>query len=212
VTRRDPRATRRLILEIGQEEVYLHGFQAASLDGILRRAGVTKGAFFHHFPTKTEFGYAIVEEILAGMIAAQWVGPLQSSADPLGTIAVEFERGAEVLSSQRPILGCPLNNLAQEMNPLDDGFRTRTSAVFDLWRTTFGHAIDRAQHSGVVRTAIEPADAAYALVAQIEGTLSMARNSQDPADLRAGARGLRRHLDSMRAGLPEPAPVEQMGF
>ncbi|HLK76465.1 MAG TPA: hypothetical protein VKU77_22785 [Streptosporangiaceae bacterium] len=50
---------------------------------------------------------------------------------------MEFERGAEILSRQRPILGCPLNNLVQEMNPLDDGFRTRTSAVFDLWRTTW---------------------------------------------------------------------------
>ena len=184
---RDPRATRQLILEIGQEEVYLRGFQAASLDGILRRAGVTKGAFFHHFPTKTVFGYAIVEEILAGMISAQWVGPLQSAADPLETIAVEFERGAQILSRQRPILGCPLNNLAQEMNPLDDGFRARTSAVFDLWRDTFSNAIDRGQHTGVLQGNITPADAAYALVAQIEGTLSLARNSQDPADLQAGA-------------------------
>ena len=50
----------------------------------------------------------------------------------------------------------------------------------------------------MVRPAIEPADSAYALVAQIEGTLSLARNSQDPADLPVGARGLRRHLDSMR--------------
>ena len=39
------------------------------------------------------------------------------AADPLEVIAAEFERGAEVLSRQRPILGCPLNNLAQEMNP-----------------------------------------------------------------------------------------------
>ena len=29
--------------------------------------------------------------------------------------------------AQQPILGCPLNNLAQEMNPLDAGFQTRTT-------------------------------------------------------------------------------------
>jgi TetR/AcrR family transcriptional regulator, transcriptional repressor for nem operon len=197
---RDPEATRRLILEIGQEQVYLHGFQGASLGHILSLAGVTKGAFFHHFPTKLEFGYSIVEEILAGMIIAQWVVPLRSSADPLETIAVEFERGADVLRQRRPILGCPLNNLAQEMNPLDDGFRVRTSTIFDLWRNTFRDALDRGQQSGIVRAGIETADAAHALVAQIEGTLSLARNSQDPEDLTAGARGLRRHLESMRAG------------
>jgi TetR/AcrR family transcriptional regulator, transcriptional repressor for nem operon len=197
---RDPKATRRLILEAGQQEVYLHGFQAVSVDGILKHAGVTKGAFFHHFPTKTAFGYCIVDEVLAGMIAGQWVGPLQSAADPLETIAAEFERGVGFLRTQRPILGCPLNNLAQEMNPLDDGFRARTSAVFALWRATFAGAIGAGQQAGVVRGGIDAADTAYALVAQIEGTLSLARNSQDPADLMTGARGLRHYLAAMRAG------------
>jgi len=36
-------------------------------------------------------------------------------------------------------------------------------------------------------------------VAQIKGTLSLARNSQDTATLDMGARGLRRYLDSLRA-------------
>jgi TetR/AcrR family transcriptional regulator, transcriptional repressor for nem operon len=200
VATRDPMATRRLILETGQQEVYLRGFQSASLDSILRQAGVTKGAFFHHFPSKTEFGYCLVDEVLAAMIAAQWAGPLESAADPLETIAAEFERGAQILSRQRPILGCPLNNLAQEMNPLDAGFRSRTSAVFDGWRATFRAALDRGQASGVVHGEVDTADAAYALVAQIEGTLSMARNSGEPADLVTGARGLRRTLAAMRAG------------
>jgi TetR/AcrR family transcriptional regulator, transcriptional repressor for nem operon len=199
VVTRDPTATRRLILEVGQQEVYLHGFQGAPVDGILSRAGVTKGAFFHHFASKTDFGYCLVDEVLAGMIAAQWVVPLRSAADPLETIALEFERGVEVLRAQRPILGCPLNNLAQEMNPLDEGFRARTSAVFDLWRATFADAIGRGQRAGVVGRGIDAPDAAHALVAQIEGTLSLARNSQDPADLAIGARGLRRHLESMQA-------------
>jgi TetR/AcrR family transcriptional regulator, transcriptional repressor for nem operon len=175
-------------------------FQAASLDSILRLAGVTKGAFFHHFPSKTEFGYCLVDEVLAAMIAAQWAGPLRSAADPLETIAAEFERGADVLSRQRPILGCPLNNLAQEMNPLDPGFRSRTSAVFDGWRAIFQAALDRGKVSGVVRGDVDTADAAYVLVAQIEGTLSMARNSGEPADLVIGARGLRRTLTAMRRG------------
>ena len=46
---------------------------------------------------------------------------------------------------------------------------------------------------------VDAADAAHALVAQIEGTLSLARNSQDPEMLTTGARSLRRYLESMRA-------------
>jgi AcrR family transcriptional regulator len=203
VPERDAVATRQRLLTVGQEEVYLHGFQAATIETILRRAGVTKGAFFHHFPSKAAFGYSLVDEVLAAMITAQWVLPLQDSPDPLETIAVEFERGIEMLQRQRPILGCPLNNLAQEMNPLDDGFRLRTSALFDMWRNSFNRALHRAQASGIALARVDAGDAAHTLVAQIEGTLSLARNSQDAATLTVGGRSLRRYLDSMRASTPD---------
>jgi AcrR family transcriptional regulator len=201
---RDPVATRHHLLTAGQQEVYLHGFQGASLEAILARAAATKGAFFHHFPSKAEFGYAMVDEILAAMITAQWVEPLVGTADPLDTIAAEFDRGVDVLRVQRPILGCPLNNLAQEMNPLDEGFRTRTQAVFTTWHTSFRDALERAQQHGIVRPDLDVPDAAHALVAQIEGTLSLARNSQDPDGLTSGSRSLRRFLESMRTAASTP--------
>jgi TetR/AcrR family transcriptional regulator, transcriptional repressor for nem operon len=194
-----PKDTRRRLLEVGQEEVYLHGFQAASLGAILARAGVTKGAFFHYFASKTDFGYSLIDEVLAGMIAAQWVTPLADTEDVLETIAVEFERGIEVLRAQRPILGCPLNNLAQEMNPLDAGFLERTTRVFETWRESYATSLLHAQRQGSVALNVDANDAAYALVAQIEGILSLARNSQDPNTLAVGARGLRHNLAALRA-------------
>lgn len=195
---RDPYATRRRLLEVGQQEIYLHGFQGASLESILNRADATKGAFFHHFPSKAQFGYAVVDEIIAELIAAQWVVPLADAADPLATIATEFARGAAALRAQRPILGCPLNNLAQEMSPLDEGFRQRTAAVFERWRVSYRDSFEQAKSTGIMAPGIDCEDAAHALVAQIEGTLSLARNSQDPATLDTGARSLRRHLESLR--------------
>jgi hypothetical protein len=141
----------------------------------------------------------VVDEVIAEMIAAQWVYPLRDTADVLATIASEFERGAKVLRRQRPILGCPLNNLAQEMNPLDEGFRERTQAVFEAWRLSYVDALNRGKKSGVVARATNSRYAAHALVAQIEGTLSLARNSQDPDTLLTGSRSLRHYLESMRA-------------
>jgi TetR/AcrR family transcriptional regulator, transcriptional repressor for nem operon len=192
-------STRQRLLTVGQHEAYLHGFQAVSIDRIVKLAGVTKGAFFHHFPSKSHFGYALVEEVIAGMIAAQWVHPLEDSPDVLETIAHEFEKGVEVLRVQQPILGCPLNNLAQEMNPLDPGFRDRTTAVFAMWRASYERALERAKAVGLLRRDIQTADVAQTLVAQIEGTLSLARNSQDPKTLITGARGLRNYMDSLRS-------------
>ena len=44
---------------------------------------------------------------------------------------------------------------------------------------------------------LDTASAAHALVAQIDGILSLARNSQDPADPAVGARGRHGLLESM---------------
>lgn len=55
---RDKDVTRARLLQAGFEEVYGHGFQAASTDRILERLDLTKGAFFHHFSSKQAFGYA----------------------------------------------------------------------------------------------------------------------------------------------------------
>ena len=195
---RDKALTRARLLSAGFEEVYEHGFQGASIDRILDRLEVTKGAFFHHFPNKTAFGYALVEETIASMIRAQWVDTLAASDDPLTSIANAFEAGVRVLETAPLNLGCPLNNLAQEMSPLDEGFRVRTRQVFELWMQTFELALRRGQGQGSVSPAIDPHSVAFALVAEIEGILSLSRNSQDRRVLRLGLRNLKRHLETLR--------------
>ena len=196
---RDPERTRARLLAAGFEEVYQRGFQAASVDDVLRRVRVTKGAFFHHFASKLEFGYAVVDEVIADMIRAQWVTPLSTTVDPLTTIGDAFETGARELSKAPVNLGCPLNNLAQEMSPLDDGFRVRTQRVFELWMQTYEMALRRGQDNGTVSTSVDARGEAFALVAEIEGILSLARNSQDRRALAIGAENLRRRLYALRA-------------
>lgn len=196
---RDKEETRARLLAAGFDEVYRRGFQAASIDDVLRRLRLTKGAFFHHFPTKQAFGYALVDEVIAGMIRAQWVDTLAAASDPLTAIGDAFETGVRVLEASDVNLGCPLNNLAQEMSPLDDGFRLRTQQVFSLWMTTYELALRRGQSNGVVAATVDAAAAAFALVAEIEGILSLSRNSQDRRVLRHGLANLHRRLESMRA-------------
>jgi TetR/AcrR family transcriptional repressor of nem operon len=198
--RRGAEATRAQLLAAGFEEVYRHGFQGASIDRILGRVRVTRGAFFYYFPTKLHVGYALIEETITGMIRAQWVEPLAAARDPLKAIGDGFEAGVRVLEAMPVNLGCPLNNLAQEMSPLHRGFRRRTQAVFALWISAFARALRRGQRTGQVRKSVDARAAAFALVAEIEGILSLAKNSQDRRALRLGVRHLRTTLATLRVG------------
>src|SRR5687767_2521715 len=82
---REPDVTRSKLLKAAFEEIYRRGFQAARLDTILAKAGVTKGALYHHFPDKASLGYAVVDDVVRNFLLQRWsVGPLaRLKGDPV---------------------------------------------------------------------------------------------------------------------------------
>ena len=118
--------TRKQLLLAAFEEIYRVGFQAASLQKILLRTGVTKGALYHHFPSKQALGHAVVDEIISVMLREQWIRPLETSTTPLLTMRQMILDAGSRMTGEDVRLGCPLNNLAQEMAPVDEGFRELT--------------------------------------------------------------------------------------
>jgi TetR/AcrR family transcriptional repressor of nem operon len=62
-------ATRTRILDAAQALVFEHGFAGTSLDSVLARTGLTKGAFFYHFRNKAELGQALIERFAAKEIS-----------------------------------------------------------------------------------------------------------------------------------------------
>jgi TetR/AcrR family transcriptional regulator, transcriptional repressor for nem operon len=196
--KRNPAKTRRLLLQAGFQEIYLRGFQSASVDNILKDTRVTKGAFFHHFPSKTALGYAVVDEVISSMISAQWERDYEKEKNPLQAILDSFEGGIRFLEQQPVNLGCPLNNLAQEMSPMDRGFRDKTRRVFEKWMRIYEGALRAAKKRGLVRKSLNTREAAFSLVAMVEGTLSLAKNSQDPKDLWTGLRSVRDYFRGLK--------------
>jgi TetR/AcrR family transcriptional regulator, transcriptional repressor for nem operon len=194
---RDPRRTREFLLQAAFSEVYRSGYQSASLETILTAAGVTKGALYHHFDSKEALGYAVVEEIIGPNLHTKWLRPLQSGNDPIAIliriVQSESVRPADVRG------GCPLNNLAQEMSPLDEGFRKRLATVFNAWREGISSALHKGQALGTVRRDIKPAEAASFLIATLEGYVSLAKNAQDAKVMKAGIDNIVNWLRSLRS-------------
>ncbi|MGA8505371.1 MAG: TetR/AcrR family transcriptional regulator [Candidatus Sulfotelmatobacter sp.] len=189
--------TRERLLQAASREIYRSGFQSASLDTILNIAGVTKGALYYHFDSKEALGHAVVEEVIAPDVRGKWVRPLQSGKDPIDTL-IHAVQGIPVrYAAVRG--GCQLNNLAQEMSPLDAGFRKRLAIIFDAWREAVASVLREGQAHGRIRRDVEPADAAGLLIAMVEGYASLAKNAQDPKVMKAGIRNIVGWLRSLRA-------------
>ncbi|MFK8016182.1 MAG: TetR family transcriptional regulator [Gammaproteobacteria bacterium] len=198
VIKRDPDKTRDAILAAAFDEIHALGFRSASIDNILRRTGVTKGALYHHFPNKTALGYAVVDEVITPW-AAEMMAPLDDeSRNPLDTLLRIGMEQSELDTQGSPMLGCPVNNLVHEMASLDEGFRERLNGIMNAWRATIGRALERGQAQGTVRRDISADDAAAFSLAAYEGCIGLAKSSANADLFDACSRGMAAFVNSLR--------------
>lgn len=203
---RNPERTRESLLQAAFQEVYKSGFRGTDLDTILAAARVTKGALYHHFGSKEALGYALVDELLLKITRDKWTQPLQKAENPIDAlISVMQSRSTEREELQ---YGCPVNNLSQEMSPLDEGFRTRLAKVFGEWHSAIAAALRQGQQRGLVRSDVDADETATFLIAAFEGSLSLAKNAQDVRVLRSGKKSMIQYLESLRGSGREPQAAD----
>lgn len=195
--RRDPERTRKRLLESAFQEIHLSGFRSADVDAILTKAGVTKGALYYHFDSKEALGYAVVDEVIADIAHDKWWHPLRNPINPVDTLVGIIQSTSVKPEDLRR--GCALNNLAQEMSPIDEGFRKRTARLFKHWHDAIARALHAGQKHGMVRNDVDSDEVATFLIAAYEGYFSLAKNSQDARVLRSGLKNLVGYVEGLRA-------------
>ncbi len=198
VTGKTPDRTRQRLLEAAFAEIHRNGFQAASITQILADTGLTKGALYHHFPDKKALGLAVVDEMIRPAIAAMMFTPLADTRQPLAALQALLAAKAAETDPEVLTLGCPLNNLIQEMSPVDESFRLRLNAVFQAWVEVVATALERGKASGEVRTDIDAAAAGFFIVSALEGCVGMSKNTQSVAAYRSCLAQLGSFLDTLK--------------
>ena len=194
-----PKDMRGRILTAAFEEFYRNGFQGGSLNQIVAEAGATKGALFHHFGSKMVLGYAVVEEVIAPHMKARWLDPMVQSIDPVTDLKRTLARFMkDEVESGRLVQGCLLNNLAQEMSPLDEGFRRRIEEVYGAWRECLEAAFARGIKASKVRKDISPRNVAAFVVAAQAGIIGTAKNSQSEELMKQAGAAFFGYLDSLK--------------
>jgi AcrR family transcriptional regulator len=176
---RDPERTRSQILAAASREIYEHGFQGVSIDQIIKKTNVTKGAFFHYFSTKSDLGYAIVDEILKEMVLDRWIRPLAAYKNPVQGILKRFKTLTDAIAEENLVRGCPLNNLTQEMSSVDPLFRERLKAVMTLWIDETERYLKKAQEMGYLKKTANTRQLAEFIVATEEGSFGMVKSMAD---------------------------------
>ena len=197
-TANPPGLTRQKMLEAAFAEIHKNGFQAASLSQILAETGLTKGALYHHFPDKKALGLAVVEEVIRPGMVAMMFAPLLETERPLAALQALLQSKAAISEPTMVMLGCPLNNLMQEMSPVDETFRVRLNALFQDWVDVVAAALKRGQKAGEVRPDVAADETAFFIVSALEGCIGMSKNTQSVSAFRGCLKQLCSYLETLK--------------
>ena len=102
------------LLDAALSVVRAKGYSATTVDALCKEAGVTKGAFFHHFRSKDELAIAAAEywSDMTGTLFAD--APYHELADPLDRILAYLAFRKALLQGDVPDFTCLVGTMVQE--------------------------------------------------------------------------------------------------
>lgn len=187
------------ILDAAHELVLAQGFSATTVDAVLASAGASKGAFFHHFPSKRALGRALVDRYAAGdrtvleehMAAAE--ATTDDPADQVVELIRRFEEAATEMSLSQP--GCLFVSFVYEQVPDTDEVRPLIVESIEHWRARIADKLAQARDGGRLPGDVDLDSLADQVFTTFEGAFILARATDDPTHVRAQLGHLRRYLE-----------------
>lgn len=194
---------RERLLDAAQQLVIERGFSATTVDAIIEAAGSSKGAFFHHFPSKADLGRVLVDRYARadGELLAHLMGVAESrTSDPaeqLIEFVKAFEEGIEDLSLEQP--GCLFVSFIYEQFPGQDETRALILDDVLLWRAQIRAKLTLATERRAPALPVDLDSLADQVFTTLEGGFILARATGDPLKLRDQLRHLRTYLTLLLA-------------
>lgn len=175
------KATRSRILMKCYEAICEHGFNTLRTDKEIQRLKITKGAFYHYFPSKFDLGYAVVDEILLPQYSEKWASLENLTHGIASTLYTIIEREKVNATEHIVARGDVLSNLMLEMSHEDELFREKLENVLEAQVRILQKAILAGKAVGEMKPQIDARSMAYSIVGQLQGcyAISKTRKSRD---------------------------------
>ena len=194
-SRKQPDVTRRAILEAAGAEFARGGHAGSGLGAIVARAGLTKGALFHHFPDKRSLVLGWIDDDLIPRLRERWLADLDgvSSLDGLRTWCRER---IPVLDGEDPL--AVLVAMAAETSASDEVLADAFGRCFELFRAAVAAAIERGKSEGWIHASIRPSSEAAMLLAMLAGFSVTFRCGESEVPRRQAEGAVEAYLETLR--------------
>jgi TetR/AcrR family transcriptional repressor of nem operon len=182
------------LLDAAMAVIRAQGYAATSVDELCRAAGVTKGAFFHHFRTKEELGVAAAGHFGAMAAALFAAAPYRTLADPAERVLGYVDFRTAIIGGELPEFTCLLGTMVQEAYATHPAIRAACAAEITGHAATLEADIAAAMAATGRRHDFTPASLALHTQGVLQGAFVLAKATGGAAAARESLGHLRRYL------------------
>jgi TetR/AcrR family transcriptional regulator, transcriptional repressor for nem operon len=183
------------ILEVALSVIRTKGYAATTVDDLCTAAGVTKGAFFHHFKSKEDLAIAAAEHWseITGRLFAE--APYHKLADPLDRVLGYIDFRRTLLTGDLSEFTCLVGTMVQETYASNPSIRDACA------RSITSHAakVEADIREAIAKCGINPPWSAASLAlytqAVLQGAFIIAKAKGNAKDAAACVDHLRRYVE-----------------
>ncbi len=197
---RRPEETRKRLVAAAQDLVLERGFSASGVDQICERAGVTKGAFFHHFKSKDEIGIAALGAWAEFGMAIYAEARKAPANPPLARVHRFFDLMTGIMNDSPSPVTCVVGMMSQELAQANPVLRDVCSGYLGDWSEFARELLEEAKAAKKPQVDFNAADAAWFLNALWQGSMLVAKTRQEPRIVIRNLEQARAFIDSLFSG------------
>lgn len=185
-------------MEAAQDLVLDRGFASTTVDAVLDETGLTKGAFFHHFDTKSDLGRALLErwaDADAALLDRAMSRAERLANDPLQQLLVFVGLFDEADGDLAHDPGCLYASFCYERQLMDEESRRIVAEAMYRWRHRLVKKLEEIAAVHPPRAEVDLEALADSFGALIEGAYVLARATGDASIVGAQMRQFRSHVE-----------------
>lgn len=186
---------RQKLLDAALSVIREKGYSSTSVDELCSRAGVTKGAFFHHFKSKDALGVAAAHHWSETTAALFETAPYHRHSDPLERVLSYLDFRKTLLKGELAEFTCLVGTMVQEIYDTNPDIREACEASISSHAARVGVDIAEAMKRYRIRGPWSAESLALHTQAVLQGAFILAKAKGGPEIAVASINHLRRYIE-----------------
>ena len=185
------------LLDAAVQVIRAQGYSATTVDDICRAAGLTKGAFFHHFRSKEDLAVAAARHFAETAERLFGAAPYRTLADPLDRVLGYIDFRSAIIDGPVPEFTCLLGTMVQEAYDTHPAIRGACDTHIGSHAAEVAKDIEAAKALYAPEAAWSAESLAVYTQAVLQGAFVLAKATGGPDVARECVAHLRRYIQQL---------------